>query len=41
MKWLTRDRRTDHFSECFLTDLRKNWLRSAFLSKIGSSKSRE
>jgi hypothetical protein len=25
----------DHLSERLLTDLRANWLRSAFLSKIG------
>ena len=25
----------DHLGECLLTDLRKNGLRSAFLSKIG------
>ena len=30
-----RPGRADHLSECFLTDLRENWLRSAFLSKIG------
>ena len=30
-----RPGRADHLSECFLTDLCENWLRSAFFSKIG------
>jgi hypothetical protein len=30
-----RPSRANHLSERFLTDLRENWLRSAFLSKIG------
>ena len=29
-----RPGRADHLGECFLTDLRENGLRSAFLSKI-------
>ena len=30
-----RPGRADHLGERFLTDLRKNWFRSAFLSEIG------
>ena len=35
MKWLTRDRVVpiQSLGECFLTDLRENWLRSAKFNK--------